>query len=420
MLLGVLAALAGAAAGLIRLLPPSSSNAPVVGSGFSGFTPWIGLLLVLPVAGLFVALFTAGAVASVRSGGLLAVATVVVIVVLILAAVLGALVLLPLTFTRATSVSPGSGGSGDSGSGGNGSGSGGGGGFGTGGVGGAGGGGSGGGCTVALCGSGGSGGNGSGNSTGAPGNGTGGHGGNSTGPSGNGTGGGSNGTAGPGNSTGAPGNGTNGEGNGTGGGPNGTTGPGNSTGGNGTGPSGGNSTGQNHTGKGATAPVAPPAAPPSLVLWPVYLGVVIALLIGVALYFPTVSRRASRGPPAVAAPPPRSVRDAAAEALSAAAAQLSGAKNPKEVIRALYVRLLLRLDPYDGIPHHRTPEEIRVAHLLPLGVTPAAAEELTRLFEEASYSSHAMGVADIASAQRSLRRAEMDLGNVIRRAAGLT
>jgi len=70
---------------------------------------------------------------------------------------------------------------------------------------------------------------------------------------------------------------------------------------------------------------------------------------------------------------------------------------------------MARLEPKEGIGTYQTPEEIRQAHLIPLGVRPEAAEHLTRLFEEACYSSHSMNAEALQVARESIRVAEYDL-----------
>jgi hypothetical protein len=95
------------------------------------------------------------------------------------------------------------------------------------------------------------------------------------------------------------------------------------------------------------------------------------------------------------------------DALARASAALESGGDPREVILALYAAMLARLQRLVMELDVSTPEEIRAAHLVRLGVRPEAAVTLTRLFEEARYSSHAMG-RDASLRARDAVRAAMD------------
>lgn len=97
------------------------------------------------------------------------------------------------------------------------------------------------------------------------------------------------------------------------------------------------------------------------------------------------------------------------EVLSRAAAGLDVGEDPRVVILALYAAMLQQLQPMVDNIGTSTPEEIRVAHLVRLGVRPEAARTLTRLFEEARYSTHPMGPAEGARAQEAVRATLDDL-----------
>jgi hypothetical protein len=97
------------------------------------------------------------------------------------------------------------------------------------------------------------------------------------------------------------------------------------------------------------------------------------------------------------------------QALARAGRDLDAGADPRTVILALYARLLAELTTYVASTEHETAEEIRGRHLVRLGVRPAAAEALTRLFEEARYSSHPMGLPQVDRARAALRDAEADL-----------
>jgi hypothetical protein len=97
------------------------------------------------------------------------------------------------------------------------------------------------------------------------------------------------------------------------------------------------------------------------------------------------------------------------EALSRASSDLDLGGDPRVVILALYASMLEALRPMvDNLPTS-TPEEIRAAHLVRLGVRPEAAGTLTRLFEEARYSEHPMGPTESAQAQEAVRATLDDL-----------
>jgi hypothetical protein len=100
---------------------------------------------------------------------------------------------------------------------------------------------------------------------------------------------------------------------------------------------------------------------------------------------------------------------AAWNALERAADDLAGGSDPREVILRLYAHLLQRVEPLAGNVDPSTPDEIRSAHLVRLGIRPETAEALTRLFEEARYSTHPLGADRADRAARAIRDAERDL-----------
>jgi hypothetical protein len=97
------------------------------------------------------------------------------------------------------------------------------------------------------------------------------------------------------------------------------------------------------------------------------------------------------------------------QALRDAARDLEGALDPRATILALYATLLARIEPMAMNLDRSTPEEIRHQHLTRLGIRPPAAEDLTRVFEEARYSSHPLGPEQVDRARRAIRAAEEDL-----------
>lgn len=104
------------------------------------------------------------------------------------------------------------------------------------------------------------------------------------------------------------------------------------------------------------------------------------------------------------------------DALSRASADLESASDPRLVILALYQEMLGHLRPFVESYAANTPEEIREIHLDRLGVRPEAARTLTRLFEEARYSTHPMGLQQSESARDAVRMTLEDLDRRAHRA----
>ena len=102
---------------------------------------------------------------------------------------------------------------------------------------------------------------------------------------------------------------------------------------------------------------------------------------------------------------PRGMQDA----LSRASTDLDLGGDPRTVILTLYAAMLTELRPMADNLGTSTPEEIRATHLLRLGVRPEAARTLTRLFEEARYSTHPMGPSESARAREAVRATLDDL-----------
>jgi len=96
---------------------------------------------------------------------------------------------------------------------------------------------------------------------------------------------------------------------------------------------------------------------------------------------------------------------------SAARALGEGSTDPRQVLIALYARLLTRLEPAVGDLATSTAEEIRTHYLIRLGVDPRTAEEITRLFELARYSSHPIGPTEVARARVVLTTAITELNS---------
>ena len=99
-------------------------------------------------------------------------------------------------------------------------------------------------------------------------------------------------------------------------------------------------------------------------------------------------------------------------ALEVAAGELEGGGDPRTVIVRLYGDLLARLWPMVGSLDPHTPEEIRALHLERLGIRREAAMRLTRLFEEARYSSHPLGEATLLEARHAIAAVLADLARI--------
>jgi len=240
----------------------------------------------------------------------------------------------------------------------------------------------------------------------------------SSGPGGNGTG------TGHGNST--QGNGTSGGGSGNGG-TNGTGGSNSSGSGNGSGSGGGNSSGPgggggggpgghgNGTGNNSSgAPLGTkPAGGASLGIanWEFLaiaaaLSVVVGLLAIPGMLSRLVDRRSRRGGVgagtslSLLAPPPS----------GAVQAPLAlGPESPRESIVRLYGLLVGKLTPAPGDLTTLTAEEIQRTRFLEMHVSSASSTELTRMFEEACYSTHPIGSPDAERFVATMHAVERDL-----------
>lgn len=146
----------------------------------------------------------------------------------------------------------------------------------------------------------------------------------------------------------------------------------------------------------------PPWVPFALL---VVVVLVVCAVVSYAVLYRSSVRRSTGDGPRVRPPDPEKVRAALAEAFRA----LDAGASPREVVIQLYGALLERIGPMVGGVERDTPEEIRVQHLERLGIGSGSAESLTRLFEEARYSSHPIGVELADSARAAIRAALADL-----------
>lgn len=149
---------------------------------------------------------------------------------------------------------------------------------------------------------------------------------------------------------------------------------------------------------------------PSLPPWLPFVILVALVLIVVAIAIPQLGayladRRAGRTARAPAGPTAAAVQ----EALQRAQRELDLGEDARGVILALYLAVLERLAPMVGSVEVETPEEIRARHLVRLGIRPRAAEALTRLFEEARYSSHPLTGESAERGREAVEEALADL-----------
>ncbi len=176
-------------------------------------------------------------------------------------------------------------------------------------------------------------------------------------------------------------------------------GGGNATAPNQTGP-GGNANGTNLTAGGGASGLFGVSLP----FWAFYVVAALAL-VGVGFL---AARLVPLGPKATR----REVEDrrAARSAFADAARALEDPRaDPREILIALYGRLLRRIEPIAPGLEVSTPEEIRRLHLVPLGVGRSSADTITRAFERARYSSHAIDPAEVGRVRAALAEAIADL-----------
>jgi hypothetical protein len=152
---------------------------------------------------------------------------------------------------------------------------------------------------------------------------------------------------------------------------------------------------------------------PGLPTWVPFALLVGVVVIVAVLALPAVrayaeDRRASRFPRS----PARVETAEVLEALREAEAALETGTDPRSVVVRLYGELLDRLGRVVGGVEPETPEEIRTLHLVRLGIRPETATVLTRLFEEARYSSHPLGLEVAERARAAIREALADLDRV--------
>jgi hypothetical protein len=181
--------------------------------------------------------------------------------------------------------------------------------------------------------------------------------------------------------------------------------PTNSTG---TGSSGGGGTGVNGSCKNCTGnATGPPITYPTWALGGIALvGVALAGLL--ALVYFVALRQAPGGDGSE--DPREAVRREFRRALQKLAE--SDPEDPREIILALYARLLLRLQPRVASTEPLTPREIERVLVDALGIRAAPAQQLTRIFEEARYSHRPVAAGTVELTREALQQVLTDLGGV--------
>jgi uncharacterized protein DUF4129 len=135
--------------------------------------------------------------------------------------------------------------------------------------------------------------------------------------------------------------------------------------------------------------------------WELYVGLGIAVVVTLVLLAPALSAR--RAPPEDEAVAKTAVRRSLESALAALADQ--NPTDARQIIIGLYARLLETVGPYVDSLDAATPREIELEAVRRFGIGPSPAAELTRLFEEARYSTHPFTDDQVARARRALESA---------------
>ncbi|HTW77506.1 MAG TPA: DUF4129 domain-containing protein [Thermoplasmata archaeon] len=172
-----------------------------------------------------------------------------------------------------------------------------------------------------------------------------------------------------------------------------------------------NSTPGHGNGGGSTPGAVPSPSSFAIPTWALLaVGVALTAVVA-ALALPGVlSGLQRRRPPVAGGAATDDDRARAQQAVTEAALAIDRGDDPRATIVRLYLRLLVDHSARLGDVVALTPEEIRARILAPLHVRPGAAEALTRLFEEARYSTHAMGADAAQRCRTALSAVELDLG----------
>ncbi|HEY6238301.1 MAG TPA: DUF4129 domain-containing protein, partial [Thermoplasmata archaeon] len=143
---------------------------------------------------------------------------------------------------------------------------------------------------------------------------------------------------------------------------------------------------------------------PHLPGWLLYIGLAVAVAVALFLVPLVVARRARA---AEVAPAPSAVRRPLADAL--AALSVGEGADARAVVIRLYAELLDRVGPQLDSVEAATPREIERECVARFGIQAEHARALTRLFEEARYSTHPFTDREVGQARSSLSLALADI-----------
>jgi hypothetical protein len=135
--------------------------------------------------------------------------------------------------------------------------------------------------------------------------------------------------------------------------------------------------------------------------WTAYIILGLVALAAIRLLGPAL--RARGIPPSQVVPATQAVRRSLESAL--ASLQSSEPEDARQIIIGLYARLLETVGPYLANLSTATPREIEQVVTHEFGIPNAPAADLTRLFEEARYSTHPFTDEQVARARRALEAA---------------
>ena len=141
--------------------------------------------------------------------------------------------------------------------------------------------------------------------------------------------------------------------------------------------------------------------------WVLYAGILGAAVIAVVVAVPVLASLRDRASTPSSVSASKVARRDFSEAIDALADP--GVVNPRAVIIALYARLLGRIEPTLAHLDAMAPREIELECVHRLRIRPTTARELTGLFEEARYSSHALSLQTVERARAVFAHAVDDL-----------
>lgn len=158
------------------------------------------------------------------------------------------------------------------------------------------------------------------------------------------------------------------------------------------------------------------APPPGNIAWPsvrdtsVILAVLTAGIVSALFVVPyLVARREARQVGPARPAPPETLH-----LIDQTIAELEGSSDPRAVVIALYAKLMRLVEPRLGDLAARTPREIEQESMERLGLRGEAARSLTRVFEEARYSSRPLPPATVERARAALAALRAEIASTAR------